>query len=220
MWILKDSFLHDDSFPFFNLVTTKDMGDMKEELNRENVCSMQNVDASLISFAKQVHGKHAAAVAISDAGKFFDSTDALVTCEKGLSLAVFTADCMPIFIGERDKVVAAIHAGWRGLKAGIITETVRLMSEKYGAEISRISASVGPHICRDCYSIGAEIREVFGLSEADMNFDLAGEAVVQLKAKGVKNITVSRNCTMHETGLFFSHRKDKTSARIMSLVRF
>ncbi len=220
MWILKDNFLYDDAFPFFNLVTTRGLGDMKDEPNRKNVCSLKNIESASIVLAKQIHGKHAATVSAGDAGKVLDSTDALITGEKGLSLAVFTADCVPVFIGVKDKAVAVVHAGWRGLKAGIIPETIKLMSKKFGLEASQASASIGPHICKDCYTIGEEVKQAFGLAPTDTNFDLTRETVKQLKTAGVNNINDSGRCTMHEPDLFFSYRKDGTSSRIMSLVTF
>ena len=85
---------------------------------------------------------------------------------------------------------------------------------------SDITASIGPHICPDCYVIGREVREAFGLPDTTVKFDLAAEAERQLLTAGVRKISLNSRCTFHEPELFFSHRKNKTASRMMSIVRF
>ena len=219
MWTIKDGFLSDDEFPFFNLVTTKQLGDMKDETNRTRLCSLTGTDPKRLVGAKQVHGGRAEPVSASDGGKFIEDTDALAASEKGMSLAIFTADCVPVLLGAEGKACAAAHAGWRGLMRGIIPAAVKLLAEKFGVDPRGIYAAIGPHICSGCYEIGGEIRQAFGLAEHERTFSLEREAVRQLNNAGVRKISSSGRCTFHEAELFFSHRKDKTTARIMSLAR-
>ena len=212
--------MHDDEFPFFNLVTTKSSGDMKDATSRGGACNFYGIDPDSIVFAEQVHGSRVAVAGKGNEVKFIKGADGLVSSEKGVSMAVFTADCLPVMMGTAGKAAGIVHAGWRGLFKGIIPEAVKLFKDKFGAQPGELSVSIGPHICAGCYSIGEEVRKAFGLSKNVAHFDLALEAESQLKAAGIKFVRVSENCTMHEPGLFFSYRKDKTRARIMSLVKF
>ena len=219
MWILKNNTFYDDEFPFFNLVTTKTSGDMKETSAREKVCSLNGINIKSLVRAEQVHGNNNAVAGLKNGGTVIKSADGLVTSERNLPLAIFTADCVPVMLGAKGKACGIVHAGWRGLFKGIIPRAVKMFESEFGARPDEIYASIGPHICADCYTIGEEIRKSFGLSGTASNFDLGSEAAAQLKRAGINKININSNCTMHEPELFFSYRKDKTPARIMSLVR-
>jgi len=218
MWIHKGDIFYDDEFPFFNLVTTKISGDMKEETARERVCSFNGINIKSLARAEQVHGCVTAVAGAKDGGSFVKGADGLATSQKGLPLAIFTADCVPVMLGAKGKACGIVHAGWRGLFKGIIPRAVKIFENEFGADPADIYASVGPHICADCYTVGEEIRKSFGLAATAANFDLGSEAAAQLKKAGINKISLNNNCTMHEPELFFSYRKDKTAARIMSVV--
>ena len=219
MWILKDGFLHDDEFPFLNFVTTRSSGDMKDPAARQKACSLNNINPDPVVYAEQVHGNIVAAAGVKDAGTFVKSADGLITAEKNLALAVFTADCLPVFLGAEGKAAGIVHAGWRGVFKRILPEAVKLFEKEFNVSAGDITASIGPHVCSRCYRIGDEIRKAFGLSAAETNFDLAGEAVSQLESSGIKNVSVCGRCTCHEGELFFSYRRDKVPARMMSLIQ-
>lgn len=220
MWRLKNSCYFDDEFPFLNLVTTRLSGDMKDADARAKLCSLNAIDPGSIVFAEQVHGNSVAAVSAKDAGSSVKGADGLVTFEKGAALAIFTADCVPVFMGVQGKACGLAHAGWRGLHKKIIPEAVRVICSGCGADPEDIVALIGPHICPKCYGIGAEIREAFGLPPEQNYFDLGAEAERQLKSAGVKTVTAGEYCTFHGENNFYSYRKDRTASRIMSIVRF
>lgn len=220
MWTLKNGFLSDDEFPFQNFITTKSLGDMKSPSARAEACSLKGLDSMSVVYAEQVHGNTVAAVGLKERGKFVKSADGLVTSAPGVSLAIFTADCLPVLFGVKGKAAGVSHAGWRGLYKGILPETVRRFEKEFNAKPGEITVSIGPRICSGCYAVGGEVKAAFGLPATAEKFDLTAEAVKQLKGCGVKNIIASGNCTLHEPDIFFSHRKDKTAARIMSLVTF
>ena len=219
MWQLKDGIYSDDEFPFFNLVTTKISGDMKDAAARAKLCSLNGVDPGGLVCAEQVHGSFVAVAGKKDGGMFIKGADGLVSAEKGTALAIFTADCVPVFLGAKGKACSIVHAGWRGLYKKIIPEAVKLLSVQFGVSPREIAALIGPHICPKCYAIGPEIREAFGLSATDEYFDLGREAVRQLNNAGVTSVTTGAFCTLHDKDMLFSYRKDKTSSRIMSLVK-
>ena len=86
------------------------------------------------------------------------ATDALVTNQPGICLMVLSADCVPVLLFEPEKrVVAAVHAGWRGTAANIVVETVRVMQENFGCDPQRVVAAIGPSIGKCCCEVGEEV---------------------------------------------------------------
>ncbi len=96
--------------------------------------------------------------------------DAVVTDEPGRLLAVQVADCVPILLVEpRRRVVAAVHAGWRGTVKRIVEKTVGVMRQQFGADPARIRAALGPSIRRCCYEVGREVVDEFASQFGDGN---------------------------------------------------
>ncbi|MFH1367533.1 MAG: peptidoglycan editing factor PgeF [Elusimicrobiota bacterium] len=220
MWQLENGLWKETGFPFSVYVTTRDSGDMRDAENRKRFCLKQDIDFGSIVTAEQVHGKKVTVVAAPDAGKCVPETDGLISKICGIALAVFTADCLPVFFGNKDKNAAGIvHAGWKGLHAGIIKEAVELLKKTFGLRPEEVSAAIGPHIQKCCYETGPELFDKFGIVSSEKNLDLSAIALKQLDECGIKNVSVSAQCTHHEHGMFFSYRKDKTNSRIMSLIR-
>ena len=88
--------------------------------------------------------------------------DAVVTDQPGLLLAVQVADCVPVLLVEpRRKIIAAVHAGWRGTVQRIVEKTVGVMQQRFGVEPARLRAALGPSIRRCCYEVGREVVEKF-----------------------------------------------------------
>jgi hypothetical protein len=114
--------------------------------------------------ARQVHG---AAVLAVDAGSaaLAGDADGLITAERGVAVAVATADCVPLLLVAPGKpVVAAVHAGWRGTLADIASQAVRRLCRDYGARSSEVQAALGPAIGGCCFEIEREIAERFAAS--------------------------------------------------------
>ncbi|MFN2455383.1 MAG: peptidoglycan editing factor PgeF [Pyrinomonadaceae bacterium] len=175
----------------------------------------------------QVHG--AAARAVRDARDAVSNTDercdALVSDALNILLAVQTADCVPILLGDaRTGAAAAIHAGWRGTAASIVPQTLQRMMNEYGTRAEDVRAAVGAAAGACCYEVGAEVVAVFRERFRDASELLAptreGHALIdlqranrnQLIAAGVdpSRIHVAPLCTMCRTDLFFSYRREKT----------
>jgi hypothetical protein len=101
---------------------------------------------------------HVAAAPCDEAPK----ADALITSAPGLLLGVQTADCVPILLADtRRRVVAAIHAGWRGTLARIAVKTLGRMSMEFGTRPRDVVAALGPAIGRGCYEVGPEVAQAF-----------------------------------------------------------
>ncbi|MHB9154749.1 MAG: peptidoglycan editing factor PgeF [Endomicrobiales bacterium] len=215
---LADGLFRDESFPFYNVVTTSSLGNMRDPVTRRAFCRAQGIDFERVVTAEQVHGNKVAVVDGSISA--VAGVDGLITRGDGLSLAIFTADCLSIFFGAPgDGAAGVIHAGWRGLAKGIIPETVKKFRQELAVEAESLVALIGPHIRKCCYRVSDDLKDVFGLPRREETLDLAAIALGQLHAAGITRVSVNGHCTAHEDGLFFSFRRDKTAHRIMSLVR-
>lgn len=166
--------------------------------------------------------------------------DAIVTNDPGRILAIRTADCAPVLLSTRDgRIVGTAHAGWRGVVAGVATETVRAMRELAGEPDAEIIAAVGPCIGFGAFEVGPEVatefRRVFGDATAHVRpreahpgkflVDLKGALCEQLSRAGVPIVDVLPHCTVTTTDeasgmpLFFSHRRDRgLTGRMVAMI--
>ena len=141
------------------------------------------------------------------------SGDAAVTSTSGAVLAVLTADCAPIALVAREGAVAVVHAGWRGLAAGVIDEAARAL-RMLGGET--VSAFVGPCIGPECYEFGTsaldDLARQFGPGVCSRTawgtpaLDLPAAVRSALGRSGIGNVTDVARCTACESDRWFSHR--------------
>ena len=139
-----------------------------------------------------------------------DEGDGIVTARVDLAPAVLVADCLPVaVVGEAG--LAMLHAGWRGLAAGILEEGVRLASAT--AVAGDTHAAIGPGIGACCYEVGEEVHQAFSSYGPAVrhgeNLDLKAVARAQLRRAGVAEIHDLDLCTSCRPELFFSHRRDR-----------
>lgn len=173
---------------------------------------------------RQVHGN---AVVEADRVTAPVEADASFTRTPGVVCAVQMADCMPVLLAADDgSVVAAAHAGWRGLAAGVLENTVTSMC----TEPRRLRAWLGPAIGPARFEVGDDVRRAFlaHSSEAAPAFsphtpgkwlaDLPRLATQRLRSAGVERITTSDLCTMSRPDIFFSHRRDRVSGRMAAVI--
>ena len=163
---------------------------------------------------KQVHG---CGVVIADTSEDdIRPGDALVTSTQGLLLTIATADCLPVLLySPSPSVIAAIHCGWRGLRAEVIAQTFKTMHEKFGVTSERVHACFGPAIDACCFDVGLDVVTPFGeksvtKKDGRLFLDLAREACLQLVAAGIaeSHILFSHHCTKCDPSLFHSYRRD------------
>ncbi len=146
--------------------------------------------------------------------------DGLLSGEPGIALGVTTADCLPVLLAARNhRAVAALHAGWRGLVAGIVARGVAALCEKAGCVPADVWGAVGPGIGLCCFEIGDEVVEAFlaagfpasgfGAGPSGRSHgDLQALAAWALADAGVGSVTTVPGCTHCEPGRFFSYRRD------------
>lgn len=212
-------FVQEKNFKYFHITTIKQCGNMKDFYFREKFCIENNINPSKIVFASQIHGTYVQKVSSADANSFISNCDGLITDDKNIYLCIFTADCMPVFMADKNKkAVALVHAGWRGLAAGILNSAVLSFDKNFNIKPKDIEIYIGPHIKECCYMVGKEVLQAFNLNDNNDHLSLAQQAQKQLIFLGVKNIFISPYCTYHNNEQFYSYRKEKTDCRIMSLI--
>jgi len=148
--------------------------------------------------------------------------DALITDIPGVPVMVLTADCVPVLLFDKHrKVIAAVHAGWRGTVAKIVSKTVERMTNQYGSNPSDIIAAIGPSIGACCYEVGVEVKDeaaargidvgqTFSTVDNRLFFDLWKANELQLVDSVVNKSSIDRldicsKCNSHQ---FFSSRAD------------
>ena len=178
-----------------------------------------NLDQTAMASLQQIHS--AVTFVARDQGCVGEG-DALVTRVPGVAVSVRTADCFPILLADPEtRAVAAIHAGWRGTAAGIVTSALARMRSEFGTGPGNVYAAIGPGIGRCCYEVGLDVARQFGLREAG-NLDLAVENKIQLIAAGLQpdRIELVGGCTFCHPAQFFSWRRDQDRAgRMISFIR-
>ena len=179
-----------------------------------------------------VHQVHGAGVVDADGERYEpgEKGDAIVSGDASKILSVRTADCVPILLaGAGGAVVAAVHAGWRGVVAEVLPATIAAMRERGAGDVA---AAIGPCIGFDSFEVGGEV-----LAEFESQFrgaapirrddggkgrvDLRRACQIQLEAAGVLAdwIDVSDRCTFRDHEEFFSHRRDQgITGRMAALI--
>lgn len=188
--------------------------------NKKRVAKSFGTDADKIFTVSQVHSDRIVIIDRTDTApeevKPFEA-DAIITDIKGISIGILTADCVPLlFLDSRNKVMAAVHAGWKGTASKIASKTVKMMIERFESRPQEIKAAIGPAIGACCYEVGQEVLDAVGYRgnasvqrEGKWYLDLPRANLLQLQEMGVADIDVSGICTSCRTDLFFSHRGEK-----------
>jgi YfiH family protein len=223
--VLKSS-LTDDFVDVEAFFTTRDLplknGEREDliqtiEDNKKLVSRGLGISSEKLFIPIQTHSDNIRCVDVNTAGCIED-TDALVTNNREVALALNFADCVPlIFYDPIKKVIASAHAGWRGTVAKIGVKTVNRMVEEFGSKPSDIIALIGPAIGLCCFEVGEDVLNKIVMSVdgdvqnaiSDNHADLKMINKIQLLASGLKKIDVCEYCTSCNTELFYSYRKEK-----------
>ena len=187
------------------------------ELPEEGICFTRQIHETLVRPVTAMERK------LPPLPHWPEDCDGLVTTEKRVPLCVFTADCVPVLLCDREAgVVSAVHSGWKGTVGDMMGAAVRAMTAR-GARIGEIRAAIGPAISQCCFETGPEVKEAV---EALLGADAAGlcppeegipgKFMVDLKETnrrrllqlGVlpEHIDVSPDCTMCMADVYWSHR--------------
>lgn len=193
----------------------KNLEKLKEWFNLKN-----------IGYLNQIHSD---IVHVYD-GKICDG-DAIITDRKNIGIGVFTADCVPVLVYDKNrKVIAAIHSGWKGTKKCIVGKTIDKMILKYNTKVEDLRVYIGPHNMECCYEVSEDLIRDFKKQQIyrdtnisqGRNLSLQKCIIKQLINKGVmlNNIIKLDICTYcNQTYSLYSYRKNKEySGRMFSFI--
>jgi len=199
------------------------------------VCGLAEKEAGerLLLQVRQVHSRIVLRVGHADLEKEPETADGMVTDERGLLLAIQTADCVPVLVVDPEhKAVGAFHAGWRGTAQSIVEHGVRQMKAEFGSRPEHLEAALGPCIGGCCYEVGEDVREEFRRQFSDaeelfeetadgLRLDLVEANRRQLQRAGLSaERTFALNaCTACGPEGFFSYRKSGgRTGRMMAVI--
>jgi polyphenol oxidase len=162
------------------------------------ICSSRQVHGTAVHVLEQLAGAEGEALAID--------ADGHATTTRELGVMVMAADCLPVALGC-DGAVATVHAGWRGLSAGVLEQGVSTLRGLAGSEAA-IAAVVGPGAGVCCYEVGAKVHDALGTAHArGRHANLRAVARERLLAAGVADVQDVDACTICDPR-FFSHRRE------------
>lgn len=210
--------------------------------NYSRVAEVLGVERSRIVCSDQTHTTNVRVVKREDMGKGIErerdytDVDGLITAEKGVVLATFYADCVPLyFVDPVKEVIGLSHSGWRGTAGRMGEVTVRRMQQEFGCNPADIYAAVGPSICRECYEVSSDVKQAFEQAFSENEYLAGNHACEQiffqknekqkeegkyqldlhlanrliLLGSGIlpQHLAVTDICTAHNPDYLFSHRK-------------
>jgi YfiH family protein len=192
---------------------------------RENRARLRQVLPSEPRWLRQVHGT--GVVAAEESADTPPEADASYACHPDVVCAVLAADCLPVLLcNEGGSMVAAAHAGWRGLCAGVIEATVAQFSDPR----TRLLAYLGPAISAQAYAVGEDVYAAFtSRYPADASAfrpaeggkywcDLYQLASARLRRAGISSIAGAGFCTYTDRSRFYSYRRDGRTGRFAALI--
>ncbi|PKP84697.1 MAG: peptidoglycan editing factor PgeF [Alphaproteobacteria bacterium HGW-Alphaproteobacteria-2] len=204
-------------------------------LNRARVAAALGVEPERMVGVRQVHSARVITVT-APLPLQRPEADAMVSTTPGLALAVLTADCQPVLLADAAAgVIGAAHAGWRGLRDGVLEATIDAMAA-LGAARGRIRAAIGPTISQHAYEVGPELFEAFRDDDPQsarffapgkgdrLLFDLPGYGLHRLRAAGIATAEWTRHCTYSDAERFYSYRRathlgEADYGRLISAIR-
>ncbi len=212
--------------PYASLNLGSHVSDVPERvaINRQRLIELASLPAAP-HWLEQVHGTDVARLTRQTPHQNIRA-DAAYTDEPGVVCAAMSADCLPVLFCSREgDEVAAAHAGWRGLNAGVLENTI----SAFRAKPEHLMAWFGPAIGPQQFEVGGEVKEAFMACDplAASAFTPFGEkyladiyqlARLRLQAAGVSLIFGGDRCTVGESSHFFSYRRDGITGRLASLI--
>ena len=199
---------------------TDDHPDMVQQ-NLFLFCRDLGISPQALARSYQVHGD---VIWETKEPGYTSGYDAIIAHAPSIFAGVGIADCCPILLADPARgCAAAIHAGWKGTVAQIVSKTASAMISQ-GSNPADILAYIGPCISLAHFEVGDEVAEQFDFKEkrgARWHVDLKASNEAQLRNVGISQIEISEYCTIENNDLFFSHRKEKgITGRMLAIIGF
>jgi hypothetical protein len=212
------------SGPFATLNLSSSVGDSPVDVaeNLSRAADWLGIDVAELYWASQIHGRVVIVLdrRLSVESVRMTSADALIASEGHGACCVRTADCVPVLVADRvSGRVAAIHAGWRGVVAGIVPQTIARLME-LGSKRDHLIAAIGPHIREEAFEVSEEVAQQIGDATPQIcvvrrgfgvrpHVSLAQSLFEQLKLAGLGRDQLDDvgGCTYQESDRFFSYRR-------------
>lgn len=220
---------------FYSLNLRMNCDDKKENVlkNFEIISAQIGVNFENLVFSNQVHCDTILSVGKEDMGngiitpQKWDGVDGLITNVPGVPLAIFAADCVPVFfLDTKNKVIAMVHSGWKGTVLKIGAKCVEKMVREYSSDPCNILVGIGPSIGVCHFEVGDDVadifRDTFGasvlLKKEKWHVNMQKAIELQLLEKGIlpENIIQADICTYCNCDLLFSHRKTAGKRGVMA----
>lgn len=213
-------------FPFDSLnlgLHTSDSSSLVDQ-NLNIFCSQLDIPPTSLARSYQIHTDQ---IWVTTQAGFQTGFDAIISKKRGVYAAVSIADCCPILIVDPVKsIAAAVHAGWKGTVAQIVSQTAQKMIREYQSSPTDMLAYIGPCIGPDYFEVGPEVATHFEPMHKKVQgekwlVDLKLANAHQLESLGIRQIEISNLCTIKDHALFFSHRKENgQTGRMLAIIGF
>jgi YfiH family protein len=217
--------------PFDLLNLSHHVGDDPSRVDSNRKLARAALDLDRLATVRQVHGTaiHNADPDANDRDPV--KADALVTARPGTGLGIKVADCLPVFVWDRDMTrVGIAHCGWKGTVAGLAVVLARDLAARAGIAPDRLRFALGPCICPACYPVGDDVVEQVSralpshdrllakLPDGGTGFDIREANRLQLRDAGLEEAGSLDRCTFEEPRLFYSARRDRTTGRNLAVI--
>ena len=191
--------------------------------NLKIACEIIDADVNNLLSPNQQHTDKIAVIKTQDDIKKLqnEAFDAVITNLKNIPICLVFADCVPVLLyDEQQKVLACIHAGWKGSAKQISQKAVKIMEEEFQCVPLNIKAAIGPSICQSCFEVNPDVASQLGMSikndydniflktDEKIHVDLKLLNKQQLNEVGISKIDISKDCTCCNNSLFYSYRAD------------
>ncbi len=213
--------------PYASFNLAEHVGDRPDAVaaNRERLATGVGLPAQRLVWMDQVHG-HTVTVIDGPQLQPVPASDAVVTARPRLAVAVLVADCVPVLLADPvAKVVAAVHAGRVGARAGVLPAALEAM-RRLGARIEEVEVLLGPSACGQCYEVPDQMQadvqarlpgSACRTRRGTAGLDLRAGLWRQLAAAGVARVGVDPRCTIEDPALY-SYRRDGVTGRLAALI--
>jgi polyphenol oxidase len=196
---------------YFNLSFSS--GDKEENVKRNRDLFFEKIGIKKFAYQKQVHGNY---IQYIDKAGYSGESDAMITGKPGMGLVISAADCTSLYIYDYSKkIIAGVHAGWRGTQKNITEKTLAKLTDEYGCSPDTMAIYIAPSISCPVYEVDSDVAEQFPEKYSQKKgekylLDVSGRNYDAVKEFGVpqENIQYSGLCTFLTKDLLHSYRRD------------